>query len=438
MNNPASTRIEGATSRKKCVIIGGGASGALTAIELLKCSSIDVIVVDPNAELGRGRAYSKASNVDLLNVPASRMSADSKKADDFTEWLNANHGSPETFPYWPFVPRSFFGQYLKSKVAAYLGSNLVHIQSRVENISPQGSGYQITLINGLECDADFVVICTGYTGSPAPIMAAKESDGSETRKVLVLGSALSAIDFWRAQGAKPNTHVTFLSRHGLVPLAHSHDPQKIEIPKLSGLSPLEIFHICRHIAKVSKLHWQNLADAIRPQVQFIWSGWNRKERAQFIRHLKCYWEIIRHRIPEKINDELNADLESGKLNIIAGRLQGIGKNTKDLIELTYVLRGSDKLHEAAFHSIFFAMGAKIDQSLAVGKEKIPGLEVCPHGFGYNNEGALNLWVVGPAAKAKFWEITAISEIREQAYGVAREISRAAIKNVNLENCEQLF
>src|ERR1700689_3227283 len=57
-------------------IIGGGLSGALVAIQLLRKATapLRVVLIEPRAEVGRGIAYSTSSPSHLLNVRAGNMS----------------------------------------------------------------------------------------------------------------------------------------------------------------------------------------------------------------------------------------------------------------------------------------------------------------------------------------------------------------------------
>src|SRR5277367_6314643 len=93
-------------------IVGGGCSGLLVAVHLLRngCRG-HVTVIEPRKRLGAGLAYSTSFDRHLLNVPASKMSAIPGQPADFLEWLRARHwpdAKPETF-----APRRLFGEYLR-------------------------------------------------------------------------------------------------------------------------------------------------------------------------------------------------------------------------------------------------------------------------------------------------------------------------------------
>lgn len=73
------------------LIIGGGLSGAMLAVQLLRLpGQRSVLVIEPRNELGRGEAYSAVELGHTLNGNAARMSVDPDNADDLTQWLTAH------------------------------------------------------------------------------------------------------------------------------------------------------------------------------------------------------------------------------------------------------------------------------------------------------------------------------------------------------------
>lgn len=82
------------------LIIGGGLSGTMLAVQLLRLpGQRRILVIEPRAELGRGEAYSAVELGHTLNGNAARMSVDPDNADDLTQWLTdyiAAGGWPES------------------------------------------------------------------------------------------------------------------------------------------------------------------------------------------------------------------------------------------------------------------------------------------------------------------------------------------------------
>ena len=100
------------------LIVGGGLSGALLAMQLLRLPGARrIVVVEPRPELGRGEAYSATELGHTLNGNAARMSVEPDDADDLTRWLQAHiadGGWPESAVQQVpvaelFPPRGLFG-----------------------------------------------------------------------------------------------------------------------------------------------------------------------------------------------------------------------------------------------------------------------------------------------------------------------------------------
>ena len=72
-------------------VIGGGASGALVAAQLLRRShrnGLRVVVIEPRPRVGLGLAYSTTDETHRLNVPAGQMGALPRDAGHFVRWAN--------------------------------------------------------------------------------------------------------------------------------------------------------------------------------------------------------------------------------------------------------------------------------------------------------------------------------------------------------------
>src|ERR1700685_328953 len=98
-------------------IIGGGASGALTAFHLVRQEGRPrVILIDQRPDFGLGLAYSTPSLRHLLNVPAGKISALPDQPDHFLNWRRENHDPAAKEK--SFAPRAVFGRYIQSLLAS--------------------------------------------------------------------------------------------------------------------------------------------------------------------------------------------------------------------------------------------------------------------------------------------------------------------------------
>ena len=89
------------------VIIGGGYSGTLTAVHLLREGRgrpLELVLVEQRARPGRGLAYHIWDDSMLLNVPAGNMSAFAEQPAHFLDYCR---GIDPAFNAGSFVPRSW-------------------------------------------------------------------------------------------------------------------------------------------------------------------------------------------------------------------------------------------------------------------------------------------------------------------------------------------
>src|ERR1700723_1244090 len=149
------------TTRKETTttiaIIGGGVSGTLTALHLVRQRTpARVILIDQRAEFGLGLAYSTPSLRHLLNVPAGKISALPDQPDHFLHWLRKNHDPAATEK--TFAPRAGFGRYIQRLLASM--SPIEQEIATVVDVRRDDSGGVLTVDNGCALRADLIVLGT--------------------------------------------------------------------------------------------------------------------------------------------------------------------------------------------------------------------------------------------------------------------------------------
>ena len=100
------------------VIVGGGFSGTVVAANLLRRPPVGptrLVLIERAANVSRGVAYAHRSFPYLLNVPASRMSANSRAPAEFLDF--AKRRIPNVTGE-DFLPRAFYGDYLEEVLLA--------------------------------------------------------------------------------------------------------------------------------------------------------------------------------------------------------------------------------------------------------------------------------------------------------------------------------
>ncbi|WP_044560718.1 FAD/NAD(P)-binding protein, partial [Azospirillum sp. B4] len=131
----------------RVVILGGGFSGAVTALHLARTATVpvDIDIVEPRLLLGGGVAYSTPDPQHRINVPAARMSAFSADMGHYDRWLRRS-GVLATDPQalvkggHIFSSRLEFGRYLdglvREQAAADGPAHIRHVQRRANAVTP--------------------------------------------------------------------------------------------------------------------------------------------------------------------------------------------------------------------------------------------------------------------------------------------------------------
>ena len=155
------------------LIIGGGLSGTMLAVQLLRLPGTRrILIVEPRAELGRGEAYSAVELGHTLNGNAARMSVDPDNADDLTQWLTdyiSAGGWPESNQqHVPiselFPPRGLFGLYAQQRLAqakALSTSSVEHIRAEGVDLQVDATSVLLTLDTGEQLRGACAVLVTG-------------------------------------------------------------------------------------------------------------------------------------------------------------------------------------------------------------------------------------------------------------------------------------
>ncbi|WP_240529784.1 FAD/NAD(P)-binding protein [Streptomyces mangrovisoli] len=247
-------------TRHTVAIVGAGAAGTLTAVHLLEAAArrrtpLDLVLIDPAPEAGRGTAYATADPRHRLNVPAGGMSGYPDDPGHFVRWL-CRHGEP-TVTAADFATRYRYGAYL----ADTLGQAIVHahgtvtvrrLRSRaVRCAAAPGGRVELGLADGEPLIADSAVLATGpaaptaawappaLRSSPRFVAApwapgALDGPTADVSDVLLVGTGLTAVDLALTLD-RPGRTVHALSRSGLLPQPHALGPAG-PVPVPEGLT----------------------------------------------------------------------------------------------------------------------------------------------------------------------------------------------------------
>lgn len=451
---------------KSIVVIGSGLSGLVLVSALLEKDSADcsIILIEKNPEqLGKGIAYKSEFELQPLNVRAGRMSIYLHHPNHFIQWIRDNEKYRNSgFTEHSFIPRSIYGEYLKANldylIASY-SNRLQIVLGEVDRLEKLDDKWNVILRNKKIINADSVVLAPG--NFPPPDLSAAHPEIKKHPKyfplpwqngilasipkektVLFVGMGLSTIDHLITLHKNKHTgKIIAISRNGLLPLTHeltgTFYPNKEELLSACA-TPTGLVRFLREKTILhSDLHWSAIIDGIRPYQNQIWANWSIDKKKQFHRHIRPFWEIHRHRIPEESAELIKKVIENGQLSIQAGRIKGISMTRSDEFILTYLEKKSGHLTAITTDYIVNCTGPqsdfrKIDSPLirkllsdghVVLNDLKMGILTDENGRLIDNKGNSqpNLFTLGPTRKGQLWESTALNEIRQQAEAIASQL-----------------
>lgn len=436
-------------------IIGGGFAGTLLAINLVRHGGPRATLIERHAgQLARGVAYSAAHAEHLLNVRAGNMSALRDAPDHFVRWLQARGaGDARTF-----VPRRVYGDYLRDLLMETIAADptrLTLAQGEVSALIREGAGFRMTLAEGRELAADVVVLALGNLPPHTPpgidpsVLAAgcyREDPWAgdiaeglrDDDQVLLVGSGLTAIDaalLLDANGFGGRTLA--LSRRGLAPRRHADSPpvQPLRERPAASLSAL-----VRHVRCVAaEQGWRGAVDSLRPVTQMMWGAADAATRARFLRHLRPYWDVHRHRLAPAIAEAVDGLLAHGRLTIAGGKLVRVEPDGAGAI-VHWRPRGQDGVETMRVARIVNCTGPQGDllrsreplirHLLAAGMIRPDalriGLEVDAQSHVVMADGGVDdrLYCIGPMTRGGLWEVVAVPDLRQQNWELARRLAHA--------------
>ncbi|MBU6430017.1 MAG: hypothetical protein KGR26_13465, partial [Cyanobacteria bacterium REEB65] len=281
-----------------------------------------------------------------------------------------------------------------------------------------------------------------YQGNPWSARWLDDMDPDD--RVLVVGTGLTMVDIVVSLVARKHRGLIWaISRRGLAPRAHA--PYRvIADPFVACCRTHSLGDWVREVRKAlgdgaeRGVDWRAIVDALRPHVPAIWKGLDDRERRRFLRHLRPYWDVHRHRIAPEVA-QLLADLQQrGQLRIAAARLQGLAR-IGDEVQARFRLRHDTGVQTLAVDRVINGTGPEgdfgrlgdpfVDRLLAKGIVRLDslhlGLAVAEDFILKDASGrpSPRLFTLGPPCKGMLWESIAVPEIREQAQTIARSILR---------------
>jgi len=449
------------TASGHVVIVGGGASGTLLATTILReRPDLRVTLIEKRGEVGRGFAYGEAQPFHLLNVRASNLSAYAGEPRHFVDWLDRN-GVEENVTgsgTFRFAPRAVYGRYLSEQLkeaTAAAPGRFTLARGSATTLERESGSVCVHLEDGQPITADAAVIATGYEPPRFSSIARGHTAWSgfsgrqleEVETALIIGTGHTAVDHiqWLI-AAGFEGRIIAISRHGWLPLVHKPvEPLGIDpadVPFGARVSRLLRWFRARDTAAAAhEIDWRAVIDGMRPHAQSLWQTLPVAEQRRFIRHVRAWYDVRRHRMAPSIADALDGLIAVGRIEIIAGKIESIASPAPGApsVAVTYRRRGQRVRTELDVEMIIDCTGFSLDvrrstnqlirsliaQGLARPNRHALGFDVDASCRLIDSDGtaAGNMYAIGPLTRGQFWEATGIPDIRKQCADLANAIAR---------------
>ncbi|MET9622916.1 FAD/NAD(P)-binding protein [Streptomyces sp. NPDC006464] len=446
--------------RSTVAVVGAGAAGALVAVQLCEAAArrrtpIDLLLIDPAAEAGRGTAYATEVPEHRLNVPVGGMSCYPDDPGHFLRWL-CRHGE-SAVDATDFASRYRFGSYLadtlgRAIITAHGTVAVRRLRTRATRCTEAPDGrVTLALADGGAVTADSVVLATGPAAggagwAPAGLTASERFVGrpwapgaldavGERDDVLLVGTGLTAVDLALVLD-RPGRTVHAVSRSGLLPRPHAVAPLP-PVPPPPGLEDLPLNRLRtalrRHFAACLRDHgdWRPALDGLRPRIAGLWQGLGDDERAEFLGRDATRWNVHRHRMAPATAETVARLRSARRLRVHAGRIAsatptaegglavGLADGRELRVEWVVDCTGPGLRAEGAGDPLWsglLADGLAAPGPLGIGVATDAGRLVDVRG-----RAGRQLYTLGSPRRGELWETTAIPEIRAQAKEVAEAV-----------------
>lgn len=452
---------------KTIAIVGGGFSGTLSAVNIVRLANepLRVVIINSHHPLGRGIAYGTPRGEHVLNVAARNMSAFPDHPDHFLSWLRTRVDYvdiPDPQLREMFVPRPVYGDYIRSLLFNYMQpvdghhpATIECVGSEVIDVQPEVSGGAVVVLeDGESLTVDRVLLATGnqppnplpgveglcdqagYFGNPWSNWHERLPD--PTDDIVILGTGLSMVDVFLTLAEKDwQGRMVCISRNGKLPQSHFRG---IDYPDFLPDKPEELG--LARLVELLETHCANLrrlganpgivVDRLRPHTQRIWQHFSLAEKKRFVKEHAAQWNVIRHRIAQPIHQRLTEAVTDGKVTVERGSVRQLSPGDDGCIVVTIdagtgerAIRGGMVINctgpRTSFAKTEIPLYRRLlDKGLVRADPMDMGIDVGPDFSVVDAQGESSklLFAVGPLMRGTLWESLAVPELRGQAKRVA--------------------
>lgn len=390
---------------KTIAIIGGGFSGAMTAVHLMRNANFPLkIILIEKDEVARGVAFAKADECFLLNVRADQMGAFPEEPEHFYKWLLQNKitANPQDF-----ISRNLYGDYVDSIFKQELKqSKFAHLEIiKNKAIDIDILKKEIVFETHHPLRADQIILANGLD-SIKPLNW--KAIASSNEDVTIIGTGLSMIDtVIYLDKLNYKGKITAISRYGRIPSVHEFYSPEIARPVYDFKTNHALSYVFKTVKEnLKKYEWRLVIDSLRPHNQFLWKHFSDKEKSQFMRYLRSLWDVHRHRMSFGQKKIIEALVANNRLVIKANGHKSAIARKGIVLEFKGFSLGNNSEN-------------KLIQNLLL--KKIIQTDLLKLGIKSDVNGAVHedwIYTLGALRRGDLWECTAVPDIRKQAQELA--------------------
>jgi uncharacterized NAD(P)/FAD-binding protein YdhS len=189
--------------------------------------------------------------------------------------------------------------------------------------------------------------------------------------------------------------------------------------------------------RARQVGWRHAVDELRPHTQALWRLHDAAGQARFLRHLRPWWDVHRHRLAPAVASHVARLMAEGRLTIAAGRIEQAreedgraivawrerhtGEHRTTTVDRVILCTGPEGDITRCDEAL---LGKLLARGLARGDGHRLGLDVDHRARLIGADGRCHeaLFAVGPMTKGAEWEIVAVPDIRRQVWTLARALT----------------
>lgn len=435
-------------------IVGAGFSGTLLAVNLMRLGVEVVLVERDETQVAKGLAFGTRRPEHLLNVRASNMSAFPDDLGHFLRWMGFSASEQAN----RFVPRLAYGHYLRELLIDALAAapgraQICQGEAVAARFARDAIALRLASGETIACRALVLALGNLPPSMPAPLaelpaglafadpwMPGAIDGAADLDHVVLLGSGLTAADvIVSLHNSGFRGQITAMSRRGLKPRSHAEVGPAVTPftePEAKGANLVRAVRL-----RAETIGWRAAIDELRPHTQHLWRRHDEAAQRRFLRHLRPYWDVHRHRLAPAVAAQLHELENAGRLRFVAGKLcaaQSVDNDKR--LSLHWRPRGAKTEETLIADRIINCTGpasaiARADHPLlrdlmTQGRIRADvhdlGLDVDRTGHVVDAHGTIQerLLAAGPLTKGEAWEIVAVPDIRRQVWDLARYLGNA--------------